>query len=90
MSLSMLRYYIDWGAQKVVGGGEGQPEGGWEWEQDDVKSETRATAFVVIVVRQRLQKTIRAQACHADRAVVKSSILLTQAKPVPTQLLNWK
>lgn len=33
--LSMLRCYIARGALKVVGAGKGQPDGGWEWKQDD-------------------------------------------------------
>lgn len=41
-----------------MGEGTGQLEGRWKWEQDDVKSDSCASAFVLIVVRQRLQKKI--------------------------------
>lgn len=77
-------------SSEVVGEGKGQPEGRWEWERDDVRSESCASVFVVIVVTQRLQKKIRAQVCHAGHPVENCSILLTQAKPVPREPLNWK
>lgn len=50
MFLSMLRCYIDGGALKVVGEGKGQPDGGWEWKQDGIRSERYVCFFLLLLL----------------------------------------
>lgn len=70
MFLPMVRCYIDGGDLNMVGEGKGHPDGGWERNQDDRRSERSVNAFVV-VVRQRQRKKIWAQVCHGEPSVEK-------------------
>lgn len=85
LSLSMLRYYIGCGAQKVVGGGKGQPEGRWEWKQDDVRA-VPVPLWLLLLDKDCKRKYEPKCAMQ----IIQCSILLRQAKLVTRELLNWK